>query len=102
MLYLVVLTYLRPLAEVDAQLAAHRAYLTEHYRAGHFLLSGPQDPRRGGVILARAESREIVETWVAQDPFHRAGVASYEIIGWQPLLRAAEVPECLAPAASVP
>lgn len=102
MLYLVVITYLRPLAEVDAELEAHRAYLAEHYRAGHFLLSGPQEPRRGGVILARAESRAEVEAWVAQDPFHRAGVASYEIIGWQPLLRAAEVPECLAAAARVP
>lgn len=88
MLYLILLTYRVPLSEVDAHLAAHRAYLERHYRAGHFLLSGRREPRSGGVILARADDRATVEAWVAEDPFHQAGVATCEIIAWVPSLRA--------------
>ena len=40
---------------------AHVAFLEECYRAGRFIASGRQVPRRGGVILAVATSREEVE-----------------------------------------
>ncbi|MCZ4303971.1 YciI family protein [Zoogloeaceae bacterium G21618-S1] len=101
MLYLIVLSYQGPLSAVDAHLAEHRAYLARHYAAGHFLLSGPRDPRTGGVIMARADSRELVEAWVAEDPFHRAGVATCEIIAWAPSLRAGSIPVALAPLATL-
>lgn len=101
MLYLILLTYQRPLSEVDALLPAHRAFLERHYRAGHFLLSGRQEPRTGGVILARAESSDDVSAWIAEDPFQQAGLASYQVIAWSPGLRAAEVPATLAPEAIV-
>ncbi|QID19662.1 GTP cyclohydrolase [Nitrogeniibacter mangrovi] len=83
-MYLIMLTYRRPLAEVDAQLAAHRAFLERHYDAGHFLMSGPREPRTGGIILARAASAAAVAEWVSEDPFKQAGVADYEVVGWRP------------------
>ena len=92
MLFLVLLDYLRPLAEVDAHLPAHREFLERHYTAGHFLMSGRKEPRTGGVILARGSSREEVARWLAEDPFSRAGVAAYQIIAWHPVLAAPEVP----------
>jgi len=76
--------YVRPLAEVDAHVEAHRAWLDEHYRQGHFLMSGPLEPREGGVIIAYGRAREDVESWLPRDPFARAGVAEYEILEFRP------------------
>lgn len=92
MLFLIVLRYIRPLAEVEEQLSAHRAYLQRHYASGHFLLSGRQEPRIGGVILLRAADRASAERIVVADPFIGSGVAEAELIEWAPSLRADEVP----------
>jgi len=93
MLYLILLDYLRPMAEVDLHLEAHRTFLSHHYAAGHFLLSGRKEPRTGGVILARADTPEEIRQWIAEDPFHQAGVARYEVIAWQPTMAAQGMPE---------
>ncbi|MFD2233818.1 YciI family protein [Phaeospirillum tilakii] len=93
MLYLIQVTYLRPLAEIDAQLDAHRAFLAEHFAAGRFLLAGPQEPRVGGVILARGESRAEIEAIVHQDPFLLTGVASAQITAFRPNRKAEDIPD---------
>jgi len=50
-MYLVHMTYVKPLEVIDALLPAHRKFLEANYQAGLFLLSGPREPRSGGVIL---------------------------------------------------
>ena len=80
-MFIVLLTYKLPLAEVERHLAAHREYLDRQYAAGTFLCSGPQNPRTGGVILCRAADR------AAEDPFRIHGVADYEIIEFSPVKR---------------
>ncbi|TFW09673.1 GTP cyclohydrolase [Oxalobacteraceae bacterium OM1] len=99
MLYLIILRYRAPLAEVDRHVDAHRTWLHAHYAAGHFLLSGPLDPREGGAILARAEAKSDVLAWIADDPFDRAGIADYDVLAWRAVLRSAGVPAALAPEA---
>jgi uncharacterized protein YciI len=79
-MFLVLLTYERPLAEIDRRMAAHVAFLEECYRAGAFLASGRQVPRRGGVILAVAASRGDLETLMRRDPFVSEGLARFEIV----------------------
>ncbi len=93
MLFLVLLDYLRPLPEVDLHMDEHRAFLSRHYAAGHFLLSGRKAPRTGGVILARANSLDEIAHWISEDPFRQAGVASYEIIAWEPTMAAQGMPK---------
>ncbi len=100
MLFIVLLTYQQSLDAVDAHLDAHRDFLARHYRAGHFLLSGPQQPRRGGVILARAPERTTLETWLAEDPFHVHGIATCSVIAWQPNLRGDDAFGGIAPDAA--
>ena len=41
-MFIAILTYKKPLEEVDCFLKAHRDYLAEHYAAGDFIASGPQ------------------------------------------------------------
>jgi uncharacterized damage-inducible protein DinB len=54
-------TYLADLSKIDEKLAAHRAHLETGFRAGLLLASGPQVPRTGGMILARAKDRAEIE-----------------------------------------
>lgn len=83
-MFIVSLTYLKPLPEIDRLLPAHVAYLGEQFARGIFVASGRKIPRTGGVILARAESREALLAALEQDPFHRHGVAEYEITEFVP------------------
>ena len=78
-MFIVSLTYKCPLSQVDQHLDAHVAYLKDQYAKGHFIASGRKVPRTGGVILAKAESKESLEKILAQDPFAQADLADYEI-----------------------
>lgn len=93
MLFLILLDYVRPLSEVDLHTNEHCAFLTRHYASGHFLLSGRKEPRTGGVIFARANFLEEVTQWISEDPFCKAGVASYEIIAWEATMAAKGMPK---------
>ncbi|WP_028059978.1 YciI family protein [Candidatus Solirubrobacter pratensis] len=79
-MFVLVLTYVKPLPEVDALMREHVAWLDEHYEAGRFLVSGRRIPRTGGVILARGDDREEIEALAASDPFVSGGVATCEVI----------------------
>jgi uncharacterized protein YciI len=79
-MFVIVLHYTRPLAEVDARMAEHVAFLERGYRDGVFLASGRQVPRRGGVILAVAPSRDEIVARMDGDPFVLANVATYDVV----------------------
>ena len=95
-MFVVLLTYAQPLTAVDAQLAAHREYLQRQYAAGVFLLSGPKQPRDGGVILARAASVDALRAILAEDPFAVHGVATYEVLQFMPTMSAQGLQSLLA------
>jgi uncharacterized protein YciI len=78
--FVLLLTYVRPLPEVDALMREHVAWLKEHYAAGRFVVSGRRVPRTGGVILARGDDRAEIEALAATDPFVRGGVATCEVV----------------------
>lgn len=85
-MFIAILTYKKPLEEVDRFLQAHRDYLAEHYATGDFIASGPQNPRIGGVIMMKAENRHVVEAIIAQDPFNINGIADYQIVEFTPTM----------------
>jgi uncharacterized protein YciI len=90
-MFIISLTYIKSLDEVDALLEEHVEYLNEQYRLGNFLASGRKVPRTGGVILARAVSREEIETIITLDPFHAHRVAEYEITEFSPTMTSPEL-----------
>jgi uncharacterized protein YciI len=83
-MFLAILTYVRPLDQVDALIPEHIRFLDEQYAAGLFVASGRRVPRTGGVILIAGDDREHVQSVLALDPFQREGVASYELIEFTP------------------
>jgi uncharacterized protein YciI len=87
-MFVVTLTYLKPLAEIERLHESHMAWLRRHYEAGLFVASGRRVPRTGGVILARSGDRVALEVAVAEDPFVVEGAASAEIVEFAPTLAA--------------
>ena len=83
-MYIIILTYQKDLSEVEKHLEAHRAYLDKYYASGHFVASGAQVPRKGGVILCKGDSKEEILDIIAQDPFHEHRIAAYQIIEFIP------------------
>ncbi|WP_290160034.1 YciI family protein [uncultured Duncaniella sp.] len=85
-MFIAILTYKKPIEEVDRFLQAHRDYLAEHYAAGDFIASGPQTPRIGGVIMIKADNREAMDSIIVQDPFNINGIADYQIVEFTPTM----------------
>ncbi len=90
-MFVVTLTYTAPLARIDELVPEHVRWLEVQYAAGAFLASGPQVPRTGGLILARAGDRAALDAILAEDPFARAGVATYQVTEFLPTLTAPEL-----------
>jgi uncharacterized protein YciI len=79
-MYVLTLTYIVELDQVDRVRDEHMAWIADQYEAGRFLMSGAKVPRDGGVILARGIERDELDEVIASDPFTRAGVAAYDVI----------------------
>ena len=82
-MFVVSLSYTQPMAEVEKHLEAHRTWLDHAYAAGHLLMSGRKEPRTGGIIVMRASNLAAAQAILAEDPFHKAGVADYQITEFQ-------------------
>ncbi|HEX6364416.1 MAG TPA: YciI family protein [Albitalea sp.] len=87
-MFIVTLTYLKPLDEIDALMQPHVAWLRRHYASGLFIASGRRVPRTGGVILARSGDRAALDRALADDPFVTHHAASVEVIEFTPSMTA--------------
>ena len=76
-MYIVSLTYHRPIEEVESHLDGHIAWLKQYFQAGSFIASGRKQPRTGGVILVKDMERSRLDAILAEDPF--VAVAHYEV-----------------------
>jgi uncharacterized protein YciI len=84
-MFAVTLTYVRPIAEIEAKTAEHRAWLDQHVESGLLLLAGPLVPRTGGLLIfSGRETREALAAILEDDPFAVHGLADYEIIEFSP------------------
>jgi uncharacterized protein YciI len=90
-MFAVILSYKKPIEDVERVTPAHRAYLDDYYAKGVFVISGRQTNQQGGVIIAKSESKEALESILALDPFKIEGIAEYTVYEFsatkaQPLL----------------
>jgi uncharacterized protein YciI len=82
---LAIIRYRRPIDEVLAHHEAHRDYLQQLKKEGVLVASGPLEPRFGGALLLRvpdAAAQEAMDRVRDGDPYWKAGVAQYELLGW--------------------
>ncbi len=94
-LCVITLSYVAPIEDVDAQMAAHVAWLERGFDEGLFLLAGRQVPRTGGIVLCRGRKAEV-EALVASDPFVTSGVATATVTEMAASFAADALAECLA------
>ena len=83
-MFIIILTYIKPLETINFYLSMHREFLDEGYKNNFFVASGPQNPRTGGIIISQLKSLEQLKALLKLDPFSIHNVAEYEIINFIP------------------
>ncbi|MCR8844645.1 YciI family protein [Paenibacillus sp. SC116] len=78
-MYLVEIRYTKAIDEVAQHLQAHLAFLDRYYAAGKFLLSGPFEPRDGGIIMIDIDDEDEVKRIISEDSFYQHQVTDYSL-----------------------
>lgn len=90
-MYIINVTYTKPIEEIDKHLVAHRAFLDKFYATGNLICSGPQNPRTGGIIVCTFPNADEVWKFIHQDPFYINGIADYSITEFMAVKYAKEI-----------
>jgi uncharacterized protein YciI len=79
-MFIVKLTYIKPLKIIDQIRSEHIEFLDKYYAKDIFLISGPQNPRIGGIIIAHKIKKEELKSILEEDPFFIKEAAKFEIM----------------------
>lgn len=82
--FIVLLKYVKPLEDIDIHRPSHLDFLEHYYKEEVLLISGPQVPRNGGVLLAQCKNKENLMVILQNDPFMVNKLATYEVIEFAP------------------
>jgi len=99
MLYFVILTYIRPIEDVQSHLDSHRDWLIEYSKKGNIIVAGPLEGRTGGAVLTCCQDRAELDDMLARDSFNVHRLVSYEVKTFSVALRAEAFPASWAPEA---
>lgn len=83
--FIVEIIYKAPIEKINEVRERHRAFLETGYKKGVILMSGPQVPRTGGIIVARGESMEEISEFLSNDPYQKEKAAEYKFIEFVPV-----------------
>lgn len=83
-MFVVFLRFSQQKDRVGEFMDGHRAWLTQGFDDGVFLVAGMLQQGQGGAIIAHGESREELEARVADDPFVQGQVVTPEILEIDP------------------
>lgn len=86
--FVVEITFTAEFSRIEPIVPEHRTFLQSGYDRGWLLMSGPQNPRVGGVVIARAPAKADLEAFFRDDPYAQAGVATYRFTEFNPVKRA--------------
>jgi len=83
-MFLVIVTYKRPIEDIEKALPGHVAFLDSYYEKKKLIFSGRQNPRTGGIILVNSNDKEEIINMIQEDTFSKEGLADYQIIEFTP------------------
>ncbi len=83
--FLIEVIYTVPFEQLAETVGEHRAFLQGGFDRGLLLLSGPKNPRTGGIVIARAPSQADLELFFTQDPYRLKGLAEYRYTEFTPV-----------------
>jgi uncharacterized protein YciI len=84
MFFVVLMHYTKPVTDVDQVRAAHISHLERAAGRGIIVAWARRSPPVGGVLVATAPDRKALEAVLAEDPYVKAGVASPEVVEFNP------------------
>ncbi len=87
--FVILTTFKIPYEQLGERVTQHRAFLQIGYERGWLLCSGPQAPKTGGLIVARAPSLEALQAFFADDPYLVNDLADYRFVEFEPVKRQA-------------
>ncbi len=90
-MFIISLTYKKPLEEIDKQLENHVEYLKEQYSLGNFIASGRKVPRTGGIIMSQIKDKSELEKVIQKDPFYKNDLANYDVTEFVPSMTSNEL-----------
>ena len=88
--YIVILTYIKPLEEIDAAIPAHVEWLKKGDSEGIFLASESRFLRNDRDIFAKSESLASLKEHLCEDPFQALKLATASLLlnpAWNRALR---------------
>jgi len=83
--FIVEIQYKAPIEVVSQTTPKHREFLQNGYERGWLLLSGPQNPKVGGIVVCKAPSLAEIQAYFAQDPYALAGLSEYKFTEFEPV-----------------
>ncbi len=83
--FLVSIQYKVPVEQLGDNVRLHREFLQIGYDRGWLLMSGPRNPKTGGIIIARTHSLEALAEFFKDDPYQLAGLADHEFTEFDPV-----------------
>ena len=86
--FVVEVTYTAPIEIIDVNLQYHRDFLQTGYDKRLLLMSGPQNPRTGGILIARSNSLADLKAFFSNDPYQKLALAEYRFIEFSPVKHA--------------
>lgn len=84
-MFIIELTYTKPLDVIDLYLQEHRAYIEKCCNANYIIAAGPKIPREGGILISGLKDRAQLEAILKNDPYKLNGVAEYKITEFTPV-----------------
>lgn len=81
--FVVTISYSKPMDTVEEYTPKHREFCGLLADDGFLKMSGPFNPRTGGMLICEAADKSAVEAKFKEDPFWVNEIASYDIREWQ-------------------
>ncbi|WDE11844.1 YciI family protein [Thalassomonas haliotis] len=90
-MFLINMTFVKELSEVDLFTADHRDYMAKQYETGKMLFGGRKVPREGGIIVSKHDSLHDLMQVMENDPFIINKVATFDVVEFEPVMRAEQL-----------
>ena len=83
--FIIEITYTVPAERLAEIVPEHRTFLQTGYECGWLLMSGPQAPRTGGIVVGRAPSLGAIQRFFQDDPYRKKDAATYRFVEFEPV-----------------
>jgi uncharacterized protein YciI len=70
-------------ADFKARLKEHLDYLDKGVAEGWIIMVGPKTDGQGGAMVVKADNADMVEDYLANDPFKFYGIQTYRLVEFE-------------------